>query len=284
MAENALEKRKRLLVSADDFGWAHGVNRGIIDAHRRGIVTGASLLANGNAFLDAVELAEDTPALSLGVHLNLYRGLPVLPADRIPSLLGADGWFLGSWKEILARLVAGRVSMAEVKAEFGAAIEKVEAAGVTPVRLDSEKHLHLWPSLFDVVCELAHEHGIPRVRVVREPRSPHYIPLGLSALSRIDVRMSSARGLFFSDQTIGVTELPIDMDALRRLLASASGAAVELVAHPGYLDEEFWELQERVPNKLIHSREREAAVLSSPEAVELVEQSGYTLDGGSGAT
>jgi len=54
---------QNLIVNADDLGWTAGVNRGIAEAHRNGIVTSASLLANGEAFAEAAELARKTQGL-----------------------------------------------------------------------------------------------------------------------------------------------------------------------------------------------------------------------------
>ncbi len=76
---------KNLIVNADDLGWTEGVNRGIADAHRNGIVTSASLLANGAAFESAVEMARSAPALGVGVHLNLNDGNPSHPRKRFPA-------------------------------------------------------------------------------------------------------------------------------------------------------------------------------------------------------
>ena len=78
---------KRLIVNADDFGMTEGVNRAILEAHLRGLVTSTTLLANGAAFASAAEIAGDTPALGVGVHLNLTEGRPSSDAARIPSLL-----------------------------------------------------------------------------------------------------------------------------------------------------------------------------------------------------
>jgi predicted glycoside hydrolase/deacetylase ChbG (UPF0249 family) len=78
---------KRLIVNADDFGLAESVNRGIIVAHRDGILTSASLLANGSAFDQAIAASRQFPQLSVGVHLNISEGRPVSPAAQIPSLV-----------------------------------------------------------------------------------------------------------------------------------------------------------------------------------------------------
>ncbi len=81
---------RRLIVNADDFGFTPGVNRAIIEAHTRGIVTSATLMANGRAFEDAVRLAKTVPRLSVGCHIVLIDGEPVLDAERLPSLTVAD--------------------------------------------------------------------------------------------------------------------------------------------------------------------------------------------------
>jgi len=268
---------RRLTVNADDFGWSKSVNRGIIETHVNGIVTATSILAAGTDFDDAVELARATPSLEIGVHLNFYRGTPVLPADKVRSLLGEDGRFLGSWKTIVGRLATGRFDMLELEAELRAAIERVLSVGITPGHLNSEKHLHLWPSAFAVVAKLAEEFAISRVRLVHESSHPRPVPLALSAFSAIDARQVRSRGLSAPDATIGVGMAPTTTDALERLLAEPAGRDVELVVHPGHVDEEFREIGRTLPNRLECSREEELAVLASPQARELVTRAGYVL-------
>jgi predicted glycoside hydrolase/deacetylase ChbG (UPF0249 family) len=266
-----------LTVNADDFAWSKSVNSGIIETHRDGIVTSTSILAAGSAFQHAVELALDTPTLAVGMHLNIFRGFTVLPASEVPTLCDDDGRLLGSWKSVVSRLATGRMDEAQIEAELRAQIEKVVAAGISPAHFDSEKHLHLWPSVFRIVCRLAREFGVNRVRVVREPRGWQAIPQALALLSASDARYARELGIVTSDATIGVAESPVDVAALERLLAHPEGRDVELVVHPGHLDEEFWELQATIANRLTDSREKELEVLVSPQAKALVERYGFTL-------
>src|SRR5438874_7595839 len=86
-------KMRNLIVNADDLGWTEGVNRGIAEAHRNGIVTSTSLLANGVAFASGVELARSTPGLGVGVHLNLSDGEPTAPRELVATLLNDEGEF-----------------------------------------------------------------------------------------------------------------------------------------------------------------------------------------------
>src|SRR2546426_4582911 len=96
LARAAEETRmKRLIVNADDFGWSEGVNRGIVEAYRNGIVTSATVLANGEAFDGAVRLARQERRVGVGVHLNLSDGAPLLPRWEVPSLVHEQGQVSG---------------------------------------------------------------------------------------------------------------------------------------------------------------------------------------------
>src|SRR5208283_3527101 len=84
LREGVPKVRKRLVVNADDFGFTPDVNRGIVDAHRRGILTATTLMANGSAFDDAVRLARETPTLDIGAHLVLVGGRSTLTGKPLP--------------------------------------------------------------------------------------------------------------------------------------------------------------------------------------------------------
>lgn len=267
----------RLLVNADDLAWSRSVNAGIVEAYQGGIVTSTSLLAAGHAFDDAIRLLAENPGLTVGVHLNIYRGEPVLPPDAVSTLLGDDGRFPGDWKVTARRLALDEIDLAQVEAEFSAAVEKVIAAGVRPAHLDSEKHLHQWPSIFDVVCRVAVRYEIPRVRVVREPFTTKAIPAALSLLGLRNAAHARAMGLSVADATIGVTESPIDRDTLARLLAGARAANVEFVCHPGHVDEEFLAMQASITNKMVESREAELATMCGADAKRSVADAGCEL-------
>src|SRR5262249_5691109 len=122
-----------------------GVNRGIAEAHRKGIVTSASLLANGAAFALAVELVRTTPGLGVGVHLNLSDGTPSADRETVTSLLNDAGTFEGGPESLLLRRARGSLRLHEVELEWDAQIEKVKAAGIEPTHVDGHKHVHMLP-------------------------------------------------------------------------------------------------------------------------------------------
>ena len=95
-----------LIVTADDFGISRGVNRGIVEAHREGILTSTSLMVSRPAAVEAAALGRTCPALSVGLHLELDPGAPDLPTqldrqlDRFTELVGAPPTHVDSHHDV----------------------------------------------------------------------------------------------------------------------------------------------------------------------------------------
>jgi predicted glycoside hydrolase/deacetylase ChbG (UPF0249 family) len=165
------------VVNADDFGFTSGVNRAIVKAHSDGIVTSATLMANGAAFCEVKGLAEQFPKLSIGCHVVLIDGEPVLPPARLPSLTQL-GRFRDNLKTFAARALTGRLDATEITAEATAQIRRLQAAGVCVSHLDTHKHTHIFPKVLRPLLLAAAECG---VRAVRNPFGPR-LPLRLGEL------------------------------------------------------------------------------------------------------
>src|SRR5271167_4344169 len=121
---------RRLIVNADDFGLTKELNRGIIEAHRRGVVTSATLMANGPAFADAVQLAQTEPQLSVGCHVVLVDGQPALDPETISTLVDRSPGarrFRDGIGGFALRALAGRLDAREIEAEATAQIRKLQA-------------------------------------------------------------------------------------------------------------------------------------------------------------
>ena len=162
---------RNLIVNADDLAWTEGVNRGIAQAHRYGIVTSATILANGAAFAAAVELVKATPSLAVGVHLNLSDGKPVSPPETVPSIVNDRGEFKGGPEALLLRVARRNLRIKEVELEWQSQIRKVVNAGIQPTHLDGHKHVHMLPGMFEIVLRLAKRNAIPAVRISHEGSS-----------------------------------------------------------------------------------------------------------------
>lgn len=156
----------KLIVNADDFGLSQAVNRGVIAAHRDGIVTSASIMVNGPAFEHALELARAHPALDVGVHLTLTELAPVAPPETVPSLLGSDARFAPHAIAFARRYARGAIRLEEVRTELEAQLARARAHGLQARHIDSHQHVHVLPGIARIVADLAHAHGI---RLVRYP-------------------------------------------------------------------------------------------------------------------
>ena len=143
---------RQLVVNADDFGFTRDVNRGIVEAHQSGILTAATLMANGEAFDDAARLAHENPSLDVGCHLVLVGGRSVLdPARELPANV----------PQLLAAIATRKIPVRE---ELAAQVRRILDAGISPTHLDTHKHTHLAPPVLDAVAEIAEEFHISWVR------------------------------------------------------------------------------------------------------------------------
>lgn len=269
---------RRLIINADDFGLTPGVNRAIIEAHANGIVTSATLMANGRAFADAVELAKRHPGLSVGCHVVLVDGEPLLPAGDVGSLLAAGSRFPSGFGTVARRVLQKKLHPEEIEAEVVAQIRRIQNAGVAVTHVDSHKHVHMLPQVGAAIIRAARACG---VGAIRNPFVP-VKPLALAHLTRrpqLWKRYAQTRilrryerrflkqvadaGMLTPNGSFGVISTgSLDAELFRAVIGSIPDGAWEFVCHPGYIDRELGTIRTR----LRASREKELAVLTSPAA------------------
>jgi hopanoid biosynthesis associated protein HpnK len=283
---------KNLIVNADDLGWTAGVNRGIAEAHRRGIVTGASLLANGSAFATAVELARSTSTLGVGVHLNLSDGRPIAAPGKVRSLLNDAGEFHSGPETLLLKMAKRTLVLREVEEEWDAQIQMVRDAGLHPTHLDGHKHVHMLPGLFEIAVRLASRHGIKAMRVSHEnanlgkalssgdgARTSVVLKqgaqaLGLRLLARDARKQAERTGIATADYFCGIAQTgELTKKGLKQLLSNLPTGTTELMCHPGYADDEL----RQSATRLQASRETELEILTDPEIRNVVASQGIRL-------
>lgn len=283
---------KNLIVNADDLAWTAGVNRGIAATHERGIVTSASLLANGAAFDAAVELVRSTPTLGVGVHLNLSDGRPIAALEKVRSLLSEAGEFYSGPETLLLKMAKRTLVLAEVEEEWDAQIQTLRDAGLHPTHLDGHKHVHMLPGLFEIALRLAARHGMRAVRVSHENATlgralssgdgAHSSvvlkqgaqALGLRLLARDARRQAERAGIATADYFCGIAQTgELTKKGLIKLLRNLPEGTTELMCHPGYADQEL----RGTATRLQDSRETEFAILTDPEIRNVVASQGIGL-------
>ncbi len=163
----------RLIVNADDLGWSRGITDGIVEAHRSGVVSSASLMVARPASEYALAQMRSVPRLGVGIHLTLCDGAPVLPAAQVPSLVDGTGNFHSSG-EAIRRLRKRQFPSREIEAEFRAQIRWMKDRGLTPTHADSHHHVHLYPVAIHAFHRALKAEG---VKCARPPRH-RYFPRG----------------------------------------------------------------------------------------------------------
>ncbi len=135
--------RKYVLFNADDFGYSHGINRGIVEAHERGVVTSASMMVNTPATVEAVLLSREHPDLAVGLHVNFTN-----EAQRLIDLDDEDACRSELWGQYRRFL---------------------DLMGRKPTHLDSHQHVHrheMRQPLFDELADSERLHLRDRPPVV----------------------------------------------------------------------------------------------------------------------
>lgn len=266
----------RLIVNADDYGRSANVSRGIRDAYLHGILRSTTCMMNMPSVVDDIKIAQrETPDLGMGVHLVLTAGRPLLPAEKVPTLVGPDGAFLK-----LDRLIGTRTHIhpAQAKAEWQSQIENfIAATGHTPTHLDSHHHSsYFTPGLFQSMLELAKEYGTA-VRLPVEPDARDTmagIPAELlhpvvEAAPRLleQFRPPHPDAFFASFYDDLATK-----EELFRIFHSLEDGIFEVMTHPGYSDPDLI-----AGTSYAVQRDRELQILTDPETVAEVKKCNIEL-------
>jgi predicted glycoside hydrolase/deacetylase ChbG (UPF0249 family) len=242
---------KRLIVNADDFGRTPGINRGVVEAHRKGVVTSATMMVSYPGASEAAALARENPGLGVGLHMALTGGPPTLPPERLPSLVDANG-SLPAKPEGLAG-----ARPAEVLAEARSQLRRFrELVGRDPTHFDSHHHSHRTPIVYDVLVTLAWETGLP----VRNGGPGMGEKLRREGIPTTDVFVEA-----FYDE--GAT-----LEGMLAILGEIRPGVTELMCHPAVVDEEL-----RAGSSYANQRTRELEVLTHREVRQALQALGIKL-------
>jgi chitin disaccharide deacetylase len=280
---------KQLILNADDFGMTRGVNEGIVRAHREGILTSATLMANGEAFDDAVERARGNTELGVGCHLVLVGGKCVAPKDSVRSLTDAEGNLPDSLPLFVARISSGIIRGEEIERELRAQIGKIRAAGIEPTHLDTHKHTHAHPRVMGALGKVAKECGITRVRKPIENLrdswetsraggqgvSMQILAAGaVRAIAPQFTAISKKYGLLCPDHFLGLAMTgQLSPGVLRGVIDTIADGTTEIMLHPGIHDGDL----ARSGSRLQKQREDELQGLLDPGVRSAVTERGIRL-------
>jgi len=246
-----MKAARSLIVNADDYGLTGGVSRGILEAHRRGIVTSTTLLVNRPVDPGLIDELR-TSGMGVGLHLNLTLGPPVAPAKRVASLVDGEGRFVRD-----AREAAQRALKDEARIELGMQIDEFrKIMGRFPTHLDSHHHVGRHEPILELMLDFARAIKVP----VRSQDDGVRAAARRVALKTPDHFMGeSGPDAYWSSERVlaHLRELP--------------GGVTEFMTHPGYFDDDL------AYSRYGRQRDTELAGLTDPAARALIEREGIRL-------
>jgi predicted glycoside hydrolase/deacetylase ChbG (UPF0249 family) len=226
----------KLIVNADDFGYAESVSAGILRAHRDGIVTATTLMTNAPHAHGAAQMARATPSMDVGVHLVLTFDRPLADVELVQTLVDKDGRFFRPI-ELLERDVDREEALIEYRAQYRKACDLL---GREPTHLDTHHWVHDHPALEWAIGELARETGAAarihsdaqrdRLRA-RGARTPDHFAREFQHEGKVDV-----------DSLIGLLERLAKRDGVTELMCHPGEADEAMVTKSGYARERATEL------------------------------------------
>lgn len=280
---------KKLIVNADGFGFTFGNNRAILEVLEHGFIRSVSVNVTWPAVDEVSVLVRDFPHVSVGIHLNLSVGPPVLPASEVPSLVGPDGEFHGpAFRRLATR---GRLDVDEMKQELRAQIAVLRDRGVRITHWDSHQGRHLYPGFFEAVLEVAREESILATRthtyhLVFQPGwralrvAGYYLRHPAQVLTHVIAarRMRQARraGMRMPDRRLIIKAMGLDAvhrpECWSALLETMPDGWNMTECHPGYVDEDL-----RRYSNLLATRECERDLFADPQWTRRAEEAGVAV-------
>ncbi len=282
--QNSPSRRRSLIINGDDFGFSSGVNRAIIAAHERGILTSTSLMVGGEAFDEAVELAKAHPTLGVGLHLTLVCGRSVLPHSQIPHLVDSEGRFSDDSVQVGLRYQFNRAARRELPLEIRAQLEKFRQTGLPLAHVDGHLHLHSHPVVLREVVKLADEFEI---KVIRLPSEELRSTLKLDStnlttkviwscvfrgLRLYGERLLRSNGIRYVDRVYGLLQSGrINEAYLLGLIPQIKADTVEIYTHPAFI------MADEPSNAPLELGDSELLALLSDRVRQCIAQNGFEL-------
>ena len=272
----------RLAITADDFGLSEPVNAAVEEAHRRGILSAASLMVGAPAAADAVRRARALPGLRVGLHVVLVNDDPLSPRAQIPALVDASGRLRKDLVGYSVRSVMAPSVRRQIRAEITAQFEAYRATGLPLDHVNAHRHFHLNPIVAAAIVDIGRRYGMRALRVPVEPwrivadidpqtsRLAARVVAPWAAWLRAQIRRA---GLITADAVFGLAwSGAMTKSRVAALLGRLPPGFVEIYLHPATTDA----FAGAAPG---YRYADEFAALCDPDCIAAARRSGYTLGG-----
>lgn len=219
----------RLIITGDDFGLSSQVNEAVHRDFEAGLLQQASLMVTGGAVSEAVRIAKRYPTLGVGLHLTLCLG----KATERSALTNAERDFEDSPLAAGLTYLLRKSLWPSLRREIGCQFEHFRALGLGTDYWDGHCHLHLHPKVLDYTLNVAADFRF--LRLLYEPKPPHFLGVIFNALSRAARPKLALRGKRVAEVVLGLGDSGrMGTEAFFKCLEKISFRGLsEIYYHPG---------------------------------------------------
>lgn len=255
---------KSLIINADDFGYSAGVNAGIIQSHKNGILTSTTLMANMPGTLDAIQQAKNYPNLGVGAHLVLTTGKSLISHDT--NLVDPFGNF-----HHLSEYPRVRTSFSDedIFDEWCAQIDFLIDNGVPLTHFDSHHHVHFFPENHDITRRISEKYQLVfRNSYGTEDFSPH----DFKQVNDLLLDMMNTPVIRDMSQSYELLKESCFEELAATFSKGMSVDVLEMMVHPAFVDEHLYN-----NSSFNLQRIREIEILTDPLTQQLITDLGFRL-------
>lgn len=194
---------------------------------------------------DAVTRAKNLPGLNVGLHLVLSNGKATTPAAEIPRLAHANGQLDNNLVRTGVMMFFDSGTKQQLEKEIRAQFEAFKATGLKLDHVNAHNHMHLHPTIFDLIIEIGKEYGVTAIRIPNEPPLESIIDGGKEKLirnmrylffkpfvSRMK-KLCDQNNIKYNDMIYGLHDSGhMNIDTLVRIIPHVGDGVTEVYSHP----------------------------------------------------
>lgn len=273
---------KAVIITGDDFGLALAVNEAIVEAHRNGALTTASLMIGSKYAQDAVARARECRSLRVGLHIVLAEGTSVLSPEAIPDLVNARGEFSTHLVKTGFKYFFYPGIRKQLESEIRAQFRAFRDTGLVLDHVNAHNHLHLHPTVLGLIVKVGAEFGLKAVRLPNEPPFRSWKAAGKGLTSRLFTwmflrpwlavmkRRLREGGILHNDNLFGMADSgAMTLELVLRLIGDLPPGVTELHFHPA--TRRSREIDATMPG---YAHEAELEALTSRRLLKALEDAG----------
>ncbi len=202
-------------------------------------------MVSAPAAAEAIEFAKTLPDLKVGLHIVLSNGKATLPASSISKLVNSNGDFSNSQICSGVKMFFNARVKEQLEKEIRAQFEAFKATGLTLDHVNAHNHMHLHPTVFDLIIKIGKDYDISAIRIPDEPPLESIIENKKEKIIRTlrwlffkpfiskMKKQCIANNIKFNDTIFGLHDSGhMNIDKLVRIIPHITNGTTEIYCHP----------------------------------------------------